>query len=54
MKRTSFTVKLRNQIGSLAMSCESAAAIDSMQLTEREFVQKKLREALSYIDGKIF
>ena len=54
MTRNKFTVELRNKLASMAMDCDSAAAVNSMTRTERETLQAKLREAYGYIDKNIF
>lgn len=55
MIRKKWIVGLRNKLGSLAMECDSVAAIEDCQLTrtEREHIQNKLRDIVSYIDSKI-
>lgn len=55
MKRTKWIVGLRNTISSLAMECDSCAAIEATQMTpaEREKLQSMLRKAVEYIDKRI-
>lgn len=56
MIRHKWIVGLRNKLGSLAMECDSVAAIEDSKLTEQERVciQSKLREIVNYIDKKIY
>lgn len=56
MIRHKWIVGLRNKISSLAMECDSCAAIEDSQLTdkEREDIQKSLRKVVDYIDKKLF
>ena len=56
MIRHKWILKLRNELSSLAMECDSAAAIEGSKLTasEREFLQTKLRVLVDYIDNKLF
>ena len=46
---------MRNKLSSLAMECDSCAAIEDYQLTpkEREDLQKMLKKAIQYIDKRI-
>lgn len=55
MIRHKWTMKLRNQMASLAMECDSAAAIEGAKLTprEREYLQTKLRMLVDYIDSNL-
>lgn len=55
MIRHKWTMKLRNQMASLAMECDSAAAIEGAKLTlrEREYLQTKLRILVDYIDSNL-
>ncbi len=55
MKRSKFIVNFRNKLAMLAMDCDSAAAINEgrMSAVERQDIQSKLREIVSYIDKKI-
>lgn len=52
MKRTKFSVELRNKLSSIAMSLDSCAAIEQTRMTiaEREYIKAKLREVVDYID----
>lgn len=56
MIRHKWIVGLRNKVAELAMECDSAAAIEGAKMTssEREELQKRLRNAVEYIDGKLF
>lgn len=56
MIRHKWIVGLRNKVAELAMECDSAAAIEGARMTssEREELQKRLRSAVEYIDGKLF
>lgn len=55
MKREKWILKVRNTLASLAMECDSAAAIEGAQMTknERKELQNKLRDALEWIDDRI-
>ena len=55
MKRDKWILKVRNTLASLAMECDSAAAINGAQMTnsERKELQKKLRGAYEWIDERI-
>ena len=54
MKRCKFTVNMRNKLAMLAMDCDSLAAKEArMTAVERQDIQSKLREIVSYIDKKI-
>ena len=55
MKREKWIMKVRNQLASLAMECDSAAAINGARMTsaEREELQMRLRNAVSWIDAKL-
>lgn len=55
MIRGKWIVGLRNQLSSLAMECDSCAAIEDCRLTtaEREKIQNDLRKVINYIDKKI-
>lgn len=55
MRRTKFTVGLRNKLSELAMSLDSAACIEtgSMTLKEREDLQEKIRTIVQEIDSNI-
>lgn len=56
MIRNKWIVNLRNKVAEFAMECDSCAAIDGarMSSSEREELQKRLRSAVEYIDGKLF
>ena len=56
MKRTKFTVSLRNKLSSLAGDFDSAACINDGGLSpaERENLQNRIRELVKEIDDKIF
>ena len=55
MKRTKFTVGLRNKLASMICDFDSAACIEDggMTSTERESYQEKLRKILNEIDNSI-
>lgn len=55
MKRTKWSVGMRNKLSSLAMECDSCAAIEETKMTdsERQALQKMLRKAVDWIDSKI-
>ena len=55
MIRHKWIVGLRNKLSSLAMECDSCAAIEGSKLTqsEREKIQEGLRKIINYIDKKI-
>lgn len=55
MIRNKFTVDLRNKLSSLAMSCDSAAAIEGAKMTssEREHIQSYIRGVVDFIDKRI-
>jgi hypothetical protein len=55
MIRHKWTLKLRNTLASLAMECDSAAAIEGAKMTdaERESLQQKLRDVVWWIDKKL-
>lgn len=56
MKRTKFSVNLRNKLSELAMSVDSYAAIEGTAMTrdEREYIKSTLRDVVNFIDIKIF
>lgn len=56
MIRHKWIVGLRNKLSSLAMECDSCAAIEDSKLTqsEREKIQGDLRKIIDYIDKKLF
>lgn len=55
MIRHKWILKVRNQPASLAMECDSSAAIDGARMTpsEREALQTKLRDAYKWIDERL-
>ena len=55
MRRTKFTVGLRNKLASMISDFDSAACIEDggMSRSERESYQEKLRKILSEIDEGI-
>lgn len=55
MKRTKFTVKLRNKIASMTCEFDSAACIEDRGMTneEREYYKEKFRKILKEIDDSI-
>lgn len=55
MIRNKWIVGMRNKLSSLAMECDSCAAIEDCQLTpkEREDLQNMLKKAIQYIDKRI-
>ena len=56
MIRHKWIVGLRNKLSSLAMECDSCAAIEGSKLStaEREKIQSDLRKVIEYIDKKLF
>ena len=54
MIRHKWIVGVRNQLASLAMECDSCAAIDGSHLTEteRRIIQEHIKCAVEYIDGR--
>ena len=55
MKRTKFTVGLRNKLADMIMSFDSAACIEDGGMTEseRKDIQERLRKILKKIDKEI-
>ena len=55
MVRHKWIVGMRNQLATLAMECDSAAAINGAKMTEaeRETLQQKLRDIVDLIDKKL-
>lgn len=55
MIRHKWILKVRNQLASLAMECDSAAAIEGARMTDRErdALQQKLRDVVYWIDSRI-
>lgn len=52
MIRHKWILKVRNQLATLAMECDSAAAIEGSKLTgaERTALQLRLRDDVAWID----
>lgn len=55
MIRHKWIVGLRNKLSSLAMECDSCAAIEGSKLSslEREKIQEDLRKIINYIDKQL-
>lgn len=55
MKRTRWSVGLRNKLSSLAMDCDSVTAIEEakMSVLERETLQRQLLKVVEWIDKRI-
>lgn len=55
MIRHKWSLKVRNQLASLAMECDSCAAIEGARMTqpEREELQYKLHKVVSWMDKKL-
>lgn len=55
MKRTRWSVGLRNKLSSLAMDCDSVTAIEEakMSVPERETLQRQLLKVVEWIDKRI-
>ena len=55
MRRTKWIVGVRNKLSSLAMECDSYAAIEDTKMrdSERQTLQKMLSKAVDWIDSKI-
>lgn len=55
MIRHKWILKVRNQLASLAMECDSSAAIEGAKMTasEREALQTQLRDAYKWIDKRL-
>lgn len=55
MKRHKWILKVRNTLASLAMECDSAAALEGAKMTgaEREQLQSSLRKIRDFIDLKL-
>ena len=55
MKRHKWILKVRNTLASLAMECDSAAAIEGAKMTpgEREALQNELRTTVKWIDKRL-
>ena len=56
MIRKKWIVGLRNKLSSLAMECDSVAAIEDCRLTESErtYIQDNLRKVINYVDNRIY
>lgn len=54
MIRHKWSIKVRNTLSSLAMECDSCAAIEGAKMTksEREELQKMLMKAVTWMDKK--
>lgn len=55
MRRTKWIVGVRNKLSSLAMECDSCAAIEETRMrdSERQTLQNMLRKAVDWIDSRI-
>ena len=55
MIRHKWILKVRNQLASLAMECDSSAAIEGAKMTpsEREALQTQLRDAYKWINKRL-
>ena len=55
MVRHKWILKVRNQLASLAMECDSCVAIEGARMTEseRKELQTRMRNAVSWIDAKL-
>lgn len=55
MIRHKWILKVRNQLATLAMECDSAAAIEGSKLTgaERSALRQRLRDDVAWIDRKL-
>lgn len=55
MRRTKWIVGVRNKLSSLAMECNSYAAIEETKMrdSERQTLQNMLSKAVDYIDSKV-
>lgn len=55
MKRTKWSVGLRNKLSSLITECASATAIEEAKMTtaEREYLMNYLFKAVEWIDKRI-
>lgn len=55
MIREKWIVGVRNKLATLAMECDSSAAINGARMTqsEREALQTQLRDAVKWIDKRI-
>lgn len=55
MIRHKWILKVRNQLATLAMECDSAAAIEGSKLTsaERSALRQRLRDDVAWIEKKL-
>lgn len=55
MIRHKWSLKVRNQLASLAGECDSCAAIEGAKMTsaERSALQQKLRDVVFWMDKKL-
>lgn len=55
MKRSKWAVALRNKLSSLAIECDSAAAIEEskMSIPERTALKHRLMDVVDWIDKRI-
>ena len=55
MIRHKWILKVRNQLASLAMECDSCAVIEGARMTsaERQALQQRLRDDVAWIDKKL-
>jgi hypothetical protein len=55
MERNKYSIKVRNEISTLAGWCDSAAAIEGAKMTsaERSALQQKLRDVVWWMDKKM-
>jgi len=55
MIKHKWILKVRNTLASLAMECDSAAAIEGAKMTpgEREALQNELRTTVKWIDKRL-
>ena len=55
MIRHKWSLKVRNQLASLAMECDSCAAIEGARMTsaERSALQQKLRDVVFWLDERM-
>lgn len=56
MVRNKWIINLRNKVAEFAMECDSCAAIEGAKMSrfEREELQERLKNAVKYIDDKLF
>lgn len=55
MIRHKWIIGVRNQLATLAMECDSAAAVNGAKMSngERKELQTRLRNAVGWIDSKL-